>query len=602
MKLILKAILIFGIISFKLHAQQIEIANYKIDVNFEPEKKQISGFEILTFKNTSNKTVKSLQFHTYLNAFKNENSSYIKEGNSREFKGNFDKSSKYNWGFIEIKKIEFKSKILTYKFIQPDDANKADETVIEILLPETVKPNESISIKIDFISHLPKLQARTGWDYNDYFLIAQWFPKIGVLEKNGSWNCHQFHEHTEFYADFGNYEVNFTAPKRFKIAHTGLISNTLLLKNSLIKYTFKARNVHDFALAASPHFLEYTEKYKNIQLKAFMMPEHTAQKDRYFKSVKKSIDYMTANVGIYPHPVISMIDPPNYASESSGMEYPMLITCGSAWGIGEGMKFQEIVTIHEFVHQYFQGMLASNEFENSWMDEGFTQYFEGKIMDYAYDGNQFDFLGLNINDLKSSRNGYVSMKFPDISEMRRNAWLYPKGTYGVLSYQKPATILKTLENYVGEKTLLLIIQDYYKNWKFKHPQPQDFVTSVQNIVGNKYDTFLQQAIYSSKYCDFGIKNLNENSFKIFKKGDLELSSQFKVYFKNGDSQVFELPAKLTEKSFIFKNEISKVEIDPEHKNWMDLDFSNNAISVEKPDLFLSKYTSKFIFWIQNLMV
>src|SRR5690606_12941528 len=143
-----------------------------------------------------------------------------------------------------------------------------------------------VRISMDFTSKLPNIFARTGWAADNYFFVGQWFPKIGVLEKDGRWNCHQFHADTEFYSDFGKYNVKISVPKAFVVAATGSKINEVNLKNNQKTLTFEAENVHDFAWTTSPHYVEYTENYKGIELKAFMQPEQKHLNSRYFESVR----------------------------------------------------------------------------------------------------------------------------------------------------------------------------------------------------------------------------------------------------------------------------------------------------------------------------
>ncbi len=595
------ALILLGSFGF---AQKTDIANYAIQAELFPSKKMVEGSETLSWTNTSSKPVKELQFHLYMNAFKDKNSSYFKEQSTALRFDSKKNPPKEELGNITIKQIYSQNKQrLSYSFIQPDDLNKEDQTVMKVDLPLAIKSGETVQLKINFEVKLPKMIARTGWDKNDFFFIGQWFPKVAVIDKNGSWNCHQFHANTEFFADFGTYNVQLTVPNDFKVAATGVEKVAIKLKDQKTKYQFSAEKVHDFAWVSSPNFLFHTENYKGIKIKTYLMPEHSNLQSRYSRSIKEAIDYMQAHVGKYPHPVINIIDPPVYASESAGMEYPMLISCGSTWGLGKNIRMQEVVTIHEFVHQYFQGILASNEFENSWMDEGFTQYYEGKIMEKYYGGSQFSFLGFELNDLQTSRDGYVSMKFPEIESLRKNAWLYPSGTYGILSYQKPATFLKTLENHLGEAQLETTMKAYFERLKFRHPEPEDFIEIVNSTnpqMKPALKQFLNDAIYTSGSCDYSIKNLNKESIEISKEGNLNLPVKLLIVFVDGSKKEM-----MVNKSqyLVFKKPIASATLDPEYKNWMDLNWINNSKSSENTNSpFALKYGSKWMFWLQNLWI
>jgi Peptidase family M1 domain len=584
-------------------AQNTEIANYTIDAELLPAAKLIKGKQTLYWTNTSSKAVSTLQFHAYLNAFKDKNSTFFKEQQYNKLFNYIKVPPQNELGGIQITKIKTASgQILSYAYIQTDDENKTDKTVLEVKLKNPLATGNSIALEIIFESSLPKMIARTGYDTNEFFFVGQWFPKIGVLDKYGNWNCHQFHEHTEFFADFGKYDVKLTLPKRFIVAGTGVLKNSMAVKLNRVLHHFKAERVHDFAWVASPDFKVNKEYFKGIEINTFLMPEHSSLQSRYSESLKNAIDYMQAHVGKYPHPTINLIDPPIYASESGGMEYPMLIGCGSYLGLGKNIRMQEVVTIHEFIHQYFQGIMASNEFENSWLDEGFTQYYEGKVMQQYYQGSQFSFYGFELNDLQSSRDGYISMRFPEICALRTDAWKYPRGSYGILSYQKPATILKTLENYLGESKMNFLMKSYFEKYRFSHPAPEDFVVLVQSFIPANEKVlrkFVSDAVYSPKSCDYGIENIKGKTLLLFKKGDLKLPVEMKINFEDGSSQTILVGEKL---NYTFRKNIISAIIDPGLKNWMDLNWLNNSKTVINGNQpFAVKYGSKFMFWIQQLL-
>jgi Peptidase family M1 domain len=590
------------ILGITLRAQKTDIANYKIQAELFPESKTIKAYQTITWTNTSNKAVTNLQFHLYLNAFKNKNSTFFKEQQRNKRFESEKVPSVAELGGIQVRKLSIENnQNLRFIFIQPDDLNQSDETVIQVNLPKAIKTGQSIKIQIEFDAKLPKMVARTGWDKNDFFFVAQWFPKIGVLDKNGVWNCHQFHEHTEFFADFGSYDIQLTVPQIFKLAGTGILKSTFPLKNNKTQYHFKVEKVHDFAWVVSPDFIIHSENYKGIAINTFLMPEHACLQKRYSVSIKQAIDYMQAHVGAYPHPSINLIDPPIYASESNGMEYPMLIGCGSTLGLGSNIRMQEVVTIHEFIHQYFQGLLASNEFENSWMDEGFTQYYEGRVMAEYYKGSQVSILGFELNDLQSSREGYVSMKYPEIAALRTNAWQYPVGSYGILSYQKTATFLKTLENYLGKKQMDKTIAYYFEKYKFTHPEPEDFINAVKEAnpnINSQLFEFVNNAIFTSKSMDYSIESIKGKVLKIKKNGDLKLPMNVMINYTDGTFETISLNENLI---LNLPKTISSAYIDPYHKNWMDLNWTNNSKSAENQNQSFSlKFGSKWLFWLQNI--
>ncbi len=593
-------------------------ANYNISATLEPTKKLITGFETIEWTNTTNASTSELQFHLYLNAFKDFNSTFNKESKYTK-KIDKNKINKLSAGRVTIHsfKIENGEELSNQlSYIQPDDENLLDQTVISIPLKKPVNPGEKISINIVFESKLPEMVARTGWAAGDYFLVGQWFPKIGVLENstNGKskWNCHQFHANTEFFADFGVYNVNITVPEKYKVGATGSLISEIKNKKGTKTFIYKAEDVHDFAWTTSPFYQVSEQNYKGIKIMAFMQPEHSSQTSRYFDSAKNAIDFMTKHVGKYPHKTLSLIDPPIAGSASNGMEYPTFITCGSSWGVGKWAKFTEVVTIHEFIHQYFQGMLASNEFESSWLDEGFTQYYEGRVMDaYYYRGSQLNVFGFTLNDAAASRFSYVTMTNPHISDIYENAWQYPTGTYGVLTYQKTATWLKTLEGLLERKTFDLALKEYFETYKFKHPKAENFIEIINKwtVYTGKYkdmNWFFEQVLFKAPTCDYSVKKINNEKSKrnleIENKGQMKIPTIIHVTFNDNSVKIIKWNGEESLKKYSFDKNISRVELDPQRINWMDLNIINNSLSVSEPTLLASKFSSKVIFWFQNFIM
>lgn len=600
-------------IGLKVSAQNLapDIAHYTISVQLDTEKKQLQAEEILEWTNISPVPVSELQFHLYLNAFKDKNSTFMKESGGK-LRG--DKMPEDGYGNIymtTIKDTDGNSLLGSLKYLHPDDQNEDDRTVAAIQLKKPVQPGETVRLNIAFRAELPRIFARTGYGENDYYLIGQWFPKVGVFEQNKDgvwgWNCHQFHANSEFYADFGNYKVSITLPRNLIVGATGQLTHQTRLKNNLKTLVFEADDVHDFAWTASPDFVVHEKMWKGVRMKAMMQPEHASQYKRYFDAAEKSLEYTEKLLGKYPHKTLTMVDPPVSESGSGGMEYPTFITCGSYWGVGKSIKMAEIVTVHEFGHQYFQGILASNEFEQSFMDEGFNQYLEGRIMDEMYgDGSQVDLLGFKVGDMATSRGSYVSMKFPELAEINQPVWEYPKGTYGIMTYTKTATALKTLENYMGRELMDKALKVYYQRFKFKHPKLSDFVNVVNEVSGKDYQWYFDQTFEKSYSCDYSVDSVQNKDgksyLKIKRKGNLKLPQVVSVTFTDGSTEVFSWDPEETYEDYRFDKEISTVEIDPQRKNLMDLNLLNNSYSVQPPQDFLTKYSAKAMYWLQHFVM
>lgn len=615
------------------------LANYRIDVTLDPTTKRLTGRETLTWRNPSNDVIRELQFHLYLNAFRNEKSTFMRESGGQLRGDRIDRDAKENpYGSIDVTAMRVRGgPALTYQFIQPDDRNRDDRTVIRVPLNEPLGPGETIVLDITFRAKLPKIFARTGYS-QDYFLVGQWFPKIGVYEPagtrystQGQWNCHQFHAHSEFYADYGVYDVNITTPKSYFIGATGLLTGETAGPNGTKTQRWHAEDVVDFAWTASPHFQAVDEPWQRpsggaVNIRLLMQPEHMGQADRHLKAAKAALTYFDKHLGPYPFPNLTIVDPPTHASGSAGMEYPTFITAGTSWGLPEGIRIPEVITVHEFGHQYFMQLLASNEFEEAWLDEGFNQYYEGRIMDATYGvrSSQYDLFGYRVGDLESSRDSYVHQDNPALGASFGNTWQLPEGQYGVLTYYKTATWLRTLEGLVGRAVLDEIMRTYFQRWQFKHPNADNFIAIVNEIVskrlGQKYgpnmNWFFDQVLYGDKVVDYELSNLvnrttarqkrdgrKQATVTVQRKGDGQMPVDVLVHFDNGRELMLFWDGKARQRIFTLNEnaEVVWAKVDPKQKLYMDTNLNNNSLTLEPSSAPAAKFAAKFLFWVENWM-
>ena len=605
------------------------LANYQIDVTLDPATKKLTGRETLTWHNPSGDVVRELQFHLYLNAFRNEQSTFMRESGGQLRGDRIERNAKDNpYGSIDVVSMKVRGgESLAYQFVQPDDQNKDDHTVIRVPLSKPVGPGETIVLDINFRAKLPKIFARTGFS-RDYFLVGQWFPKIGVYEPagtryatQGQWNCHQFHAHSEFYADYGVYDVNITTPTQFWVGATGLMVGEKKNPNGTKTLRWHAEDVVDFAWTASPHFQVVNDKWKHVSIELLLQPEHADQAKRHLDAIKAALAYFDKNLGKYPFPNLTIVDPPVHASGSGGMEYPTFITAGTAWFIPTGARIPETVTVHEFGHQYFMQLLASNEFEEAWLDEGFNQYYEGRVMDETYGvrSSAVDLLGFRMGDLESSRDGYVHQRNPAIGSSFGNTWQLPDGQYGVLTYSKTATWLKTLEGLVGKPAMDEIMRTYFQRWQFKHPNAESFTSIVNEIVarrlGTKYgpdmNWFFDQALYGDKVVDYELTSIRNqkqgnrynSTVLVQRKGDAQMPLDVLVHFDDGKELLLFWDGKARQRAFTVTENAKIVwaKADPKQKLYMDTNFNNNSLTLKPSTAPAAKYATSFLFWLENWM-
>ncbi len=630
------------------------IASYDMNVKLDPVKKLVTGDETLYWKNSSNDKINNLEFHLYLNAFKNTNSTFIKESGGQLRGDKFDESSDLNWGWEKVLDMKVKDgEDLTNKieYIQPDDNNKDDQTVISVPLSKPVLPGQTITLQIKFESKLPKIFARSGFSDN-YFLVGQWFPKIGVYEKageryatKGQWNCHQYHANSEFYADFGVYNVHITVPKNYVVGAAGVLQNEIQNNDGTKTLFYHSEDVIDFVWTASPRFKVVNAVWHNVKIKLLLQPEHYCLAGRHIQSVEDALEYFNKYLGKYPYPNLTIVDPPIRGMGSAGMEYPTFITAGSLWGLPAGVKLIENVVIHEFGHQYFMLMLATNEFEEAWMDEGFNTYYEGRIMDHYYGKKKsfFDLLGYHFGDFELQRESYAGMKNPKIAPDFQNSWQYTDGGYGEITYYKTGTWMKTLEGLVGRKVMDEIMQTYFERWKFKHPCGRDFINIVNEVVknrlgnklGDNMDWFFNEVLYGTGICDYKLANISvdkveqpqgvydsagvnkyykvqrekgkpvyESKVVVYRLGDVIMPEEVLVHFDNGKEILEHWDGKYRTHDFIYDKpeKVVWAKIDPYNKIPMDVNLINNSYTREPETTAEDKYFAKFIFWVENTLL
>lgn len=668
MKVIFCFVTVFFITNFVLGQKPMfsepyspRIANYSISVTLDPETKKLKGSEVLTWYNHSDDYINELQFHLYLNAFKNESSTFFKEsgGSHRGMKLERDGG----WGWIEVTSMVLNDLELSagFEFVQPDDGNPDDQTVLRVKLDQPVKPKETISLNIDFIARLPQVFARTGYR-GDFFMVGQWFPKIGVYEAAGDryatvgqWNCHQFHSNSEFYADYGVYEVTITLPEKFVVGSSGVLLEETKNDDGTKNLTYYCEDIHDFAWTADPNYIVIEDQWRHVNIKFLAHPGRETQVERHIGAVKIALEFFDDWYGEYPYPILTIVDPRFRAFGAGGMEYPTLITAGAFWKLPIGIRLTEMVTIHEFGHNYWYGIMGSNEFEEAWLDEGINTYSEIKIMDEYYgkgEGSMLSLFGIEIHDSQQQWVGY-SMR-PKRDAIYKKSWDYPRGGYGASSYNKPGLMLLTLENYLGQEIMKKVMRAYYDRFSFKHPTSVDFINTVNDISGQNLDWFFDQVLYGTGALDYKLysitsKRISKSPLGIFgnptedtadedesedtyadslnretedtdsipekdstmyrnkvivsREGEVTFPVEILIRFNNGDEIREKWDGK--DRFIVFEYEsdskVLSAEVDPERKVWLDVNFLNNSKSTKTSPAATYKYSTRWFFWMQNII-
>jgi hypothetical protein len=560
-----------------------------------------------------------------------------------------------DWGWIDVTSVQLltgESRPVDLnsrrRFLSPDDGNPDDRTVMQVLLPSPVIPGATVNVEITWSSRIPRTFARTGV-VGSYYFLAQWFPKIGVLEDAG-WNCHQFHAGTEFYADYGVYDVQMTVARDWVVGATGVERGRRHNADGTTTHTYRGEDVHDFAWTTSPDYREYTARFTHatlppVEMRLLLQPEHVGQEARHFDATRTALRYYGEWFGPYPYGRITIVDPA-WQSGAGGMEYPTLFTAGSRWLVPSGVMDPEGVTIHEAGHQFWYAIVGNNEFEDAWMDEGFNTYSTGRATETnpKYRVNYYaqryfgGFVPWVFKDITISRaideNGLSSYRASAKSDAPATpSYLYYPATGGGLSYSKTALWLHTLERYLGWPLFQRVLATYFDRWAFKHPKPEDFFAIVNEVTGRDLTWYFDQVHRSSNVFDYGVDLVQsvpaEGAGLTERNGKLELMppptgpAMFRttvvvrrygealfpvdidVVFRNGERVKERWTGRDRWKAFTYERPVlaDYAVVDPARTLLLDINYTNNSYSTRpKADAAAEKWTLKWMVWLQDALL
>jgi hypothetical protein len=548
------------------------ITSYKIRVRYEPGSHEYTGQAQVSWINTAPEPVPDLQLHLYPNAFKNAASTYLRESENAE---RLTRLLAGRWAWLDITKLRLESGAdLTdrVRFIAPDDGNADDRTVARVELPRPAAPGELVRFTVEFHGRMPPVVDRGGWA-KDFVMAAQWYPKLGVYEAagrrgrvTGGWNCHQFHSKSEFFSDFGDYEVTITLPGTWKTGGTGSRVWRHENQDGTATERWARRGVHDFAWTASPRFdvvertfearKEVSEaeleavartlgrevedvRLPDVKVRLLAFPEERRATERNLRALFTAIKFYGLWYGPYPYDSFTLLVPPRAAEIAGGMEYPAFVLGFRSFGYLRRYGWLEGTLVHEFGHQYWYGMVASNEFEESWLDEGLDTYSEAEAMGrlqprisrfyrvlgvpvpgvewHDLGGPGAPLFGIFGRSVWYGYWGYVRRLFlaePATDAVVRNAWDYwSEGVYTVNSYQRPAMILKTLERLVGTPAWPRVLRTYAENYRFKHPTTRDFLATLNSVTGQDWSSFFDQFVWGQRRVDYEVATISSDAIE-----------------------------------------------------------------------------------------
>ena len=401
-------------------------ADYRIEArvdDLEDGGKGLSGRLVLKWENRSGVAADELWFHLYWNAFANNRSTHLLESGQR-LREEEDGDDDWGWQRVTSVRVGGQDVMASFTYRQPDGGPPDDRSVFSVAAPRPVGPKQTVEVEITWESRIPRLRRRTGYK-DDFLLIAHWFPKLGVFEGVRGWNCHEFHAWTEFYSDYGRYEVALDLPARYegKVFASGLQVGPATVEGGRAITRFQAPSpqdqqrvdttgqapvVHDFTWTADPRFKvrrgtfnydlwrtrygdevaavqaalprDVNLRLRSVQISVLMHPEREEQWVRHLEATCATLFFYGLWYGEYPYEHITVVDPAWGAGAAGGMEYPTLFTAGSRMYTRPSMHSPEGVVVHECGHQFWHGLVGNNEFEAAWLDEGINSYSDSEVL------------------------------------------------------------------------------------------------------------------------------------------------------------------------------------------------------------------------------
>jgi hypothetical protein len=582
------------------------VASYTLSAKLDAKLHRVSARGSIEFFNYTNVPLHELYFHLYMNAFKNDESLFLRSpfgaGRSGHHGG--------KWGYVDVKRLyarETESDLWPARSAKsPGDPD--DETDVRVPLVVPLAPGKTLTLDVEFELQLPEIVERTGY-MEDYHFVAQWFPKLARLMPDGSFAHFAFHPQSEFAADFGAYDVTLDVPAGDVVGATGKCEPAPAVAGRRA-LRCRATDVHDFAWTSWSHFRERTERVGPVDVRVLVPPGNDKNAEIELDTVRFGLRHFGERFGQYPYPTLTVVHPPEAADDSGGMEYPTLITTGGPWFTPySGARAIEAVTIHELGHQWFYGLFASDEQRFPFLDEGLNSYAEHSSLAARYgQGSGFKGFGLAISNEALSRS-IAAARGADEPIAQAAGDFFSFRSLGAIVYSRTASLFSTLERVYGKQNLDLAFRDYAAHARFRHPEPSDLLEAVRGRLGDGAAKNLERALFERGNVDYlvrdvqsapsdpragvfdeasGRRTLPRSELRpparyighaiVLRHGTLELPVQIELRFDDGHRERRSWDGQGTRYSVSCEGpaELVAVTVDPEQRVLLDDDLTNNA--------------------------
>jgi len=549
-----------------------------IDVELDDENHILRGFEKMVYYNNSSLNLDKIIIHLWPNAYKNSNTNLAKQKYS-DGSTSFKYAESIDLGYIDSLDFKVNGKIVKWQFLN----EQID--ISELLLTKPLKPGDSIIITTPFRVKIPSGKFSRLGHIGQSYQITQWFAKPAVFDKNG-WHPMSYLDQGEFFSEFGNYDVSITVPKNYVLMATGDLQNKEELeflnekaeltsqlikenklavrdslgrkdmsfpKSSVEKKTlrFIQKNVHDFAWFTDKryHVLKGEVNVNNRKITSWALFTNNEAKlwRRSIEYINDATRYFSKWVGEYPYNHVTAVD--GTISAGGGMEYPNITVIGSS---GDS-KSLETVIVHEVGHNWYYGILGSNERENAWMDEGLNTYIEIRYMEEKYpngyfrkkDSTQNKSRGISLNiPMEEKELQHIAYQFNASRNydqpLKMGSKDFTQMNYGAMVYCKTGIGFHYLKAFLGEELFDNCMNEYFNQWKFKHPNPNDIKIVFENVSKENLDWFFEDYIKTTKKTDYSLKKvskINDQEYLIKLKNVTGYNSPIPVQMINDSNEI-----------------------------------------------------------------
>lgn len=517
---------------------------YAMDINMNVETNRFTGKQKLEYWNNSPDTLTRVFYHLYFNAFQPNS---MMDNRSRR-QGTIQAGRGQDWDprvkdrIINLKPDETGyQKILSLKMNGKTQQYTMHETILEVNLDKPILPKTKVVFDMDFEAQVPLQVRRSGRDNpasKVRYSMSQWYPKLCEYDQEG-WHPTPY-VGREFYGVWGDFDVKITIDKNYILGASGYLQNAnqigygyetagkkvIQSAGNKLTWHFTAPNVHDFMWAADPEFIHKTRKLRDsLTLHLLYKPTNVAapQWEKILDDAEKAFPFIEKTFGAYPYKQYSFIH-----GGDGGMEYPMatlLITPG-AW-------------LHEWLHAWYYGMLGTNESIYSWMDEGFTSYADERVSAFLENKTGFAHEG-------SYRSFYSYQKSGKEEPLTTHADHFNTNyAFGQSSYSKGAVFMEQLGYIMGAETRDKFLLNYYKQWRFKHPDVNDMLRVAEKTSGMELDWYKEYFVNTTKTIDYSVDSLWEEGGKtkirLRRLGMMPMPVDCLLTFRDGTNEMHYIP-------------------------------------------------------------